>query len=219
MKNKKRLDGLLLDRKLVETRSKAQALILAGQVVVEFPPNHTQPTPSEIKPGSLFPETVNIRIKESCPYVSRGGEKLAFALKHWNISVEGKIVLDVGASTGGFSDCLLQNGAKFIYAMDVGHGQLHPKIRNDARVQVYEKTHILKWVPKWKKNGVPNFVTIDVSFISLVPVLKSVVEILGAQRYSVLALIKPQFEVGQKFLKKGIVKTLQARAQSVDKIV
>lgn len=123
----------------------------------------------------------------------------------------------MGASTGGFTDCLLQRGAKKVYSVDVGHGQLHPKIRNDARVKVFEGAHFLKWTPAWDKGENPNLVVIDVSFISLEKILFRVYE-WGSPGLEVVALIKPQFEVGPKNIKKGIVKDPLIREQAIDKI-
>lgn len=202
-------------------------MILAGQVVVHEPKakSSTDFTPRSlpVKPGTLIFENCRIEIKSPLKYVSRGGEKLESALRHWKINVKDKICLDVGSSTGGFVDCLLQSGAKKVWALDVGHGQLHPSIRNDPRVIVLEKTHILKWDPPWKESDqIPSLLTIDVSFISLTGVLTKVVQIfntcIGSFGVEIIALIKPQFEVGQKFLKKGIVKDAQSRSSAIEKV-
>ncbi len=149
--------------------------------------------------------------------MSRGGEKLEAALRHWKLKVDGKICLDVGASTGGFSDCLLQSGAAKIHALDVGHGQLHPKIRNDSRVRVYENAHFLKWTPDWGKE-IPTLAVIDVSFISLEKILFRMYEV-GSPGLEVLALIKPQFEAADKDIQKGIVTDPKIRKAAVDKII
>jgi 23S rRNA (cytidine1920-2'-O)/16S rRNA (cytidine1409-2'-O)-methyltransferase len=242
---KKRLDILLVERGLAESRNKAQALILAGQVAVKLTSHISYPT-SALKAGTLLDEETEIQILSSPKYVSRGGEKLESALQHWNLSVKNKICWDIGASTGGFTDCLLQHGAAKIYAIDVGIGQLHPKLRHDPRVEVYEKTHILKWQPPWhsllryhtidgqvshpmgrersQSEGhalaIPNFFTVDVSFISLKLVLPKVFELLQTSSgIQGLILIKPQFEVGAKHLRKGIVKDAKARSQAIQEIV
>jgi 23S rRNA (cytidine1920-2'-O)/16S rRNA (cytidine1409-2'-O)-methyltransferase len=223
-KEKKRLDLLLIERGLVESRNKAQAVILAGQVRVD-PPAH-----APLKPGTLLPEDSRIEIEALPRFVSRGGEKLQPALERWGIPVKGRICLDVGASTGGFTDCLLQNGAKHLFAVDVGHGQIHPSIRSDPRVSVFENTHILRWTPPWvdktgdpsyKQVDAPTLAVIDVSFIGLRGVLARTAELLrsGADRFEILALIKPQFEVGPKNIKKGIVRDDAVRAQAVEKIL
>lgn len=176
---------------------------------------------SALKPGTVLPEDAQIQILSAPKYVSRGGEKLAFAFNHWNVTVKNKICLDVGTSTGGFTDYLLQHGAQKVYAVDVGHGQIHPKLRNDPRVEIYEKTHILKWQPPWLTSPAkqtPNFFTVDVSFISLKLVLPRIFELFQIPIEG-LILIKPQFEVGPKYLRKGIVKDVKARAQAIEKII
>ena len=218
--SKKRLDLLLVERGLVESRSKAQAVILAGQVSV------LPPAPSALKPGTLLIEDCKITLHSLPRYVSRGGEKLEAALDHWGVAARGKACLDIGSSTGGFTECLLQRGARLVWAVDVGYGQIHPKLRADPRVRLFEETHILKWIPPWidkspdsdyKEGDVPVLATADVSFISLEKVLKRAYEILGPEA-DLLALVKPQFEVGQRHLKKGIVKSEEARSSAVEKI-
>ncbi|MBI4218099.1 MAG: TlyA family RNA methyltransferase, partial [Elusimicrobia bacterium] len=162
-----------------------------------------------------------IEVEPLPTYVSRGGEKLESALQHWNLSVHGEICLDVGASTGGFTDCLLQHGAKNVYAVDVGHGQFHPKLRQDPRVRLYENCHILKWQPPWLKNPktceAPTLTTTDLSFISMKSVLAKLTEIVskGSQ---ILILVKPQFEVHKRWLEKGIVKDTVARKKAIDEV-
>ena len=223
---KKRLDLLLCERKLVESRNKAQAVILAHQVIVSDTITG-QPVPNHIlKPGSVFPENIHIQIKLLCPYVSRGGTKLESALKYWEVNVSDKTCLDIGSSTGGFSDCLLQYGAKKIYAVDVGRGQMHPKLRNDPRVQLEEETHVLMWNPPWKidriQNEIPSFITVDVSFLSLKKILSRIPELFNLKlkiQFEILALIKPQLEVGPQFLKKGIVRDPEIRAQCIIEIL
>ncbi len=162
----------------------------------------------------MLPEDCGLSVQPLPKFVSRGGEKLEAALFHWKIDVRDKICLDVGASTGGFSDCLLQNGAKKIYCVDVGHGQLHPKIRNDARVASFENTHFLRWDPVWPKDEAPSLAVVDVSFISLEKILFRMYEV-GSPALSVLALIKPQFEVEPRFAVKGIVSDSEAREEAI----
>jgi 23S rRNA (cytidine1920-2'-O)/16S rRNA (cytidine1409-2'-O)-methyltransferase len=191
---KERIDKLLFERGLAESRTQAQALILAGQVLV----NEQRVD----KPGQTFPASCEIRIKGEMPrYVSRGGLKLEAALHQFQINPSGKICLDVGASTGGFTDCLLQHGAAKVWAVDVGHNQLAWKIRQDARVLVIEGLNARHLADE--EFGVPfDFVCIDVSFISLKMILRGVEAVLKEQGDCV-ALIKPQFEVGKGEVGKG----------------
>lgn len=208
---KKRLDVTLVDRGLESTRARAQARILAGDVIVG---EHRVD-----KSGHLVSDTDSIRLKDnSLPYVSRGGLKLEGALKAWPGPIKDAICLDVGASTGGFTDVLLQNGAKKVYAVDVGHNQLAYSLRIDPRVEVLEKTHILK-IPDGFFEPKPSIAVIDVSFISLHKVLPAVFKLL-AESALIYALIKPQFEVGPELIEKGgIVKDQAAREQARDKIL
>lgn len=190
---KKRLDLIVHEKGLAESREKARAMILAGKVIVNGQ--------VVAKAGSLVSELSEIIIKEAPRYVSRGGLKLEAALKEFQIDVKGKSVLDVGASTGGFTDCLLQFGAERVLAVDVGYGQLHPKIRSDERVHVMERTNIRFLTQKdlpWPVHGA----TIDVSFISLRLVARPVSELLTPKAF-IVALIKPQFEVGKGKVGKG----------------
>jgi len=188
-----RLDRLLVERHLVESRQKAISLILSGYVYVDG--EQAQ------KAGQLVSEDANILIKETPPYVSRGGLKLEKALQEFQIDVQDKVGMDIGASTGGFTDCLLQHGARKIYAIDVGYGQLHWKLRRDPRVINFEKTHILKF--DWSRiTEKVDIVTIDLSFISVkkvLPVLKQHLE----SPVKIIALIKPQFEAKKGEVKKG----------------
>jgi 23S rRNA (cytidine1920-2'-O)/16S rRNA (cytidine1409-2'-O)-methyltransferase len=191
---RERLDKLLLERALATSREEARGRILAGDVLV-----NDQPV---TKAGSLVDLAAAIRVKSNrLPYVSRGGSKLEKALSHFEINIGGKIVLDVGASTGGFTDCLLSHGAAQVIAVDVGYGQLAWKIRNDPRVIVLEKTNIRYLEPGSLPRPV-DFATIDVSFISLKLVLPQVKKLL-APAAGVVALIKPQFEVGKGKVGKG----------------
>jgi len=208
--NKLRLDRLLADRGLAESRERGQALILAGQVLVNGQKKE--------KAGSLVPADADIRILgEQMPYVSRGGLKLEKALAEFTVDVKEKTCLDVGASTGGFTDCLLQHGAKKIYAVDVGYGQMAWKVRQDPRVVVIERTNIREMEPTLIPVPI-DIVVIDVSFISLDKVIPSVLRFLkpGA---GIVALIKPQFEVGKGQVGKGgIVRDEAARTSAVEKV-
>ncbi|MEI6805942.1 MAG: TlyA family RNA methyltransferase [Myxococcaceae bacterium] len=211
MKSKKRLDIVLVERGLETSRARAQARILAGDVVVG---EHRVD-----KAGHLVSESDLIRLKDnSLPYVSRGGLKLEAALKAWPTQIKDAICIDIGASTGGFTDVLLQAGAKTVYAVDVGTNQLAYSLRMDPRVQVFEKTHILK-VPEGTFLPKPSIAVIDVSFISLEKVLPAVLTHL-AEPALIYALIKPQFEVGPNLIEKGgIVKNQSAREAARDKIL
>jgi len=189
-----RLDLALLDKGLLESRQRAQALIMAGKVWVNNRPMN--------KPGARVSVNDDIVLKEHhTPYVSRGGLKLENTLKTLKINVKGLVCLDVGASTGGFTDCLLQQGASCVFAVDVGYGQLAWKLRQDSRVVVVERTNI-RTIPTEKIPRPVDLVTIDVSFISLKIVVPAVIKFLkrGA---AILALIKPQFEVGKGKVGKG----------------
>ena len=195
---KERLDVLLVKRNLASSREKAKAIIMSGNVYVEGQ--------KEDKPGTAFPEESRIEVRGSTlPYVSRGGLKLEKALKNFDVSVEGKVCTDVGSSTGGFTDCMLQNGAKKVFAIDVGRGQLDWKLRQDERVVCMEKTNIRYVTPE--DIGEPvDFSSIDVSFISLTKVLLPIREYL-TESGEIVALIKPQFEAGrEKVGKKGVVR-------------
>ncbi len=193
-KVKRRLDLILVDRKLVQSRERAKAMIMAGKVFVND-------TPLD-KPGVLIDADSQIQLKGTdIPFVSRGGVKLEGALNDFNFDVDGMICLDVGASTGGFTDCLLIHGAKKVFAVDVGYGQLAWKLRQDSRVVVIERTNIRNM----KQDALPclvDLITIDVSFISLKIVIPSVTKFLKKDGY-ILALIKPQFEVGKEKVGKG----------------
>jgi len=193
-----RLDKLLVDRGFSPTREKARALILSGAVIVG--------EERIDKASALFPEDIPIRIKgEENPYVSRGGLKLSAALKTFGISVAGLVAIDVGASTGGFTDCLLQAGAAKVYALDVGYGQLAWKLRADPRVVVIERTNVRYYTGSDILETV-DLATIDTSFISLTLVIPAVLPLIGPDA-SIIALIKPQFEVGREHVQKhGVVK-------------
>ncbi|MCT6837409.1 MAG: TlyA family RNA methyltransferase [Bifidobacteriales bacterium] len=198
---KRRADQLLVERGLVETRSRAQALIMAGLVYAG--PHGDKPVK---KAGDQLPEDMALTLKgQDHPWVSRGGLKLAHALEHFPLSTEGKIAVDVGASTGGFTDVLLQNGAARVYAVDVGHGQLAWKIRSDERVVVLEKTNA-RHLSKEHIPEAPDIIVCDASFISLKTVLAPALEMAKPGAWAV-ALIKPQFEAGRADVgPKGVVR-------------
>ena len=190
---KRRLDNLLLERGIVQSRERAKGLILSGDVRVNGNPVN--------KVGTLIDENAEIEITKDIPYVSRGGLKLEKAIKEFNINVKNKIAIDVGASTGGFTDCLLQYGVKKVYAIDVGYGQLAWKLRNNPRVAVIERKNI-RYI-KTSDIGEPvDIAAIDVSFISLKLVLPVVKKLLK-ENGEIIALIKPQFEVGKSEVGKG----------------
>ncbi len=198
MSMKERLDVLLVRRNLAPSREKARAIIMAGQVYVE--------NQKEDKAGAKFSDTAKIEVRgDTLPFVSRGGLKLSKAIAQFDISLEGQVCLDVGASTGGFTDCMLQSGALRVYAIDVGHGQLDWKLRKDPRVICMEKTNIRYAKPE-DFPETAGFCSIDVSFISLQKVLEPVKRLLLPQA-EVICLIKPQFEAGrEKVGKKGVVR-------------
>lgn len=195
---KQRLDVLLVEKGLAPSREKAKAIIMAGIVYVDGN--------KEDKAGTTFPENAVIEVKgKTLPYVSRGGLKLEKAMQKFPITLPGKVCMDVGSSTGGFTDCMLQNGATKVYAIDVGHGQLAWKLRNDERVVCMEKTNIRYVVPE-DIDELAAFSSIDVSFISLTKVLLPVKNLL-TEDGQVVCLIKPQFEAGrEKVGKKGVVR-------------
>ena len=193
-KNKTRLDLLLVQKGIVESREKAKALIMARRVEVN--------NAIIDKPGHMVSVSSSLLLKETLPpYVSRGGQKLEAALKHFHIDVKGLTMIDVGASTGGFTDCLLQHGALKVIAVDVGYGQLDWKLRNDARVEIFEKTNARYLKPEDFIQKIKGAV-IDVSFISLKLVVPPLTQLLEKKAF-IVALIKPQFEVGKGLVGKG----------------
>lgn len=200
---KVRLDQLLVVRELCESREQAQRLILAGAVLVDDRP--------ATKPGHLVAGDVDLRLRETLPFVSRGGEKLAAALQAFNINPSAWICADIGASTGGFTDVLLQQGAARVYAVDVGYGQLHWRLRQDPRVAVMERTNVryLAELPE-----AIDLATIDTSFISLRLVLPPVRRLLAGHG-QIVALVKPQFEAGKDQVGKGGV----VRDETVHRLV
>lgn len=184
----------MVHKGLAESREKAKAIIMAGEVMVDGV--------MADKPGHTFPEENEITIKtQSMPFVSRGGLKLEAAINHFYIEVKGLVMLDIGASTGGFTDCLLQHGAKKVIAIDVGYGQMHWRLRNDPRVTVIEKTNARNLSPE-DINEQPDAAVIDVSFISLKLIIPPVAALLPENTF-ITALIKPQFEAGKGEVGKG----------------
>lgn len=197
-----------MERGLVPTRTKAQALILSGRIKVNGVVQQ--------KVGTQVPGGIDLEIVEGARYVSRGGEKLEGALQDLSLFPKGCVCLDVGSSTGGFTDCLLKKGADRVYAVDVGKGQLDISLRRHPNVVVFEETHILN-LPPDSLQPRPDFVVIDVSFISLKKVLPHV-KIVTSSPGTVLAMVKPQFEVGPKHLKKGVVRSPEMQQQAVSEI-
>ncbi len=211
MKTKKRLDVLLVEQGHADSRTKAQAIIMSGLVYVDGQ--------KADKPGMSYEETLPIEVRSgACPYVSRGGLKLEKALRDFGVDPTGYVCSDSGASTGGFTDCLLQQGASKVFAIDVGYGQLDWKIRSDPRVVVMERTNVRYVTPE--QLGEPlDLSVVDVSFISLkivLPVIKTFLKPTG----QVLCLIKPQFEAGrEKVGKKGVVRDPQTHKEVLDDFV
>jgi len=201
---KRRLDALLAERGLFPSRSRAAASVMAGEVRVGVAERRAQ------KPGELIDDAEQLHVEQGPAYVSRGGVKLANALDATGLEVAGRRALDVGASTGGFTDCLLQRGASEVIAVDVGYGTLAWSLRNDSRVTVLERTNARSLEPAMLP-FVPDLAVIDVSFISLEKVLGAVLDCLGAG-YDALAMIKPQFEVGRERIGKGgVVRDAETR--------
>ena len=208
---KERLDVLLVKRNLADSREKAKAIIMSGNVFVEGQ--------REDKAGTTFPEEVNIEVRgHVLPYVSRGGLKLEKAMKEFHVTVDGKVCTDVGSSTGGFTDCMLQNGAVKVYSIDVGYGQLDWKLRNDPRVVCMEKTNIRYVKPEDIADRL-DFASVDVSFISLTKVLGPARELLN-DNGEMVCLIKPQFEAGrEKVGKKGVVRDKAVHEEVIHKVI
>lgn len=206
---KARLDHLLVERGLAESREKARAMILAGSVSVDGQRSE--------KPGHSFPADCRIEITARMPYVSRGGIKLAAALDHFNIAVDGRLCLDVGASTGGFTDCLLQRGAAKVWAVDVGHRQLDWTLRNDPRVMVREDVNARYLQPQDFPDRF-SLAVCDVSFISATLLLPSIAPLLD-ERGEMVVLVKPQFEVGRDQVGKGgIVRDPEQHRSACDRV-
>ena len=211
MSNKQRLDVLMYNKGLADSRQRAQQYIMAGEVYV-----------NDIridKPGTAIEETAHIEHRGSvCPFVSRGGYKLDKAIKSFNIDLKGKRCMDIGASTGGFTDCMLQNGAEHVYCVDVGYGQLAWKLRNDTRVTNYERTNIRALTTEQVPEAL-DFISIDVSFISLTLVLPIARQFLK-ENGSIVALIKPQFEAGKNLVgKNGVIRDDKVHRDVIEKII
>ena len=210
---KQRLDSLLVELDLCSSRQQAQRLIRAGEVMVN----------QQLidKPGTEVETTAQVAVKQRSPYVSRGGEKLAKALEVFAICVEGRICLDGGISTGGFTDCLLQAGAKKVYGVDVGYGQVDWRLRNDPRVVLRERVNLRYLQPQelYKDDEPADLAVVDVSFISLTKVLPALWQLLSRPRETVL-LVKPQFEVGRSRVgKKGVVRDSKDQADAIFQVL
>lgn len=212
MKLKERVDVLLVQQGLFDTREQAKRAVMAGLVYIK--------EERVDKPGEKIELTVELNVKgQRMPYVSRGGLKLEKALQAFDFVVTDKIMLDIGSSTGGFTDCALQNGAKMSYALDVGSNQLAWKLRNDERVEVMEHTNFRYVEPEHFTKGVPEFATIDVSFISLRLIIPTLTKVI-ASKGDVMALIKPQFEAGREQVgKKGIVRDEKVHQQVIEEVL
>lgn len=209
MAKRERLDVVLVERGLFESRNKAQAAVMAGLVLVDGK--------NAGKAGEMIgPDAVLTLKADPCPYVSRGGLKLKAALDEFSLAAEGRVCLDVGASTGGFTDCLLQAGASKVYAIDVGTAQLDSRLKKDPRVVSREQTHARLLRPEWF-DPKPDLAVMDVSFISSAQVLPFVLPCLAVP-FELVVLVKPQFEVGPKLAPQGVVRDPAVRLQAVDKI-
>lgn len=209
--NKERLDVLLVKKGLFESREKARASIMAGEIYVD--------NVRVDKCGEKIKEDSNIEFKgEKMPYVSRGGYKLERAMKTFELDLNSKICFDIGASTGGFTDCMLQNGAKKVFAIDVGYGQFAWKLRTDPRVVCMERTNV-RYVTEDQIGVLGDFASIDVSFISLKKVIPAVLNLLN-EAGEIVALIKPQFEAGrEKVGKKGVVRDPETHLEVINEVV
>lgn len=206
---RQRLDLLVVQQGLAESREKAQALIRSGRVRVGGHP--------QTKPGHLYPDDTQLEVEAADRFVSRGGEKLETAFQLFPINVTGKVAVDVGASTGGFTDCLLQHGARKVFALDVGHGQLHWKLRNDPRVVSHEGVNARQLDPALF-DETPEFAVVDVSFISLTLILPALCGIL-ARPAELVTLIKPQFEAGRDQVgKNGVVRDPAVHQEVIERI-
>ncbi|SNZ06564.1 23S rRNA (cytidine1920-2'-O)/16S rRNA (cytidine1409-2'-O)-methyltransferase [Persephonella hydrogeniphila] len=209
MAKKERLDKLLVDRSLVESREKAQRLIMSGVVFVNGERID--------KPGTKVKTDSIIFIKEKEKYVSRGGYKLEKGIKVFKPDIKNKICIDIGSSTGGFTDCLLQHGAKKVYAVDVGTYQLHEKLRNDPRVVVLEKTNARYLTEKEIPEKIEFFVS-DVSFISILKILPNICDLIKDKAEGII-LIKPQFELSKGEVKGGVVKDPELHKKAIKKVI
>ncbi len=206
---KQRLDVALVERRLVESREKAQALILAGKVTVD--------SQKATKPGHSVAASARIEVAEPLKYVSRGGLKLEAALTHFGVSAAGKVSLDVGTSTGGFTDCLLQRGAARVHAVDTGAGQIHWKLRTDARVILHERVNA-RYLQAAEIGEPVDLIVCDVSFISVTLLIPALAPLLDA-RGDWIILVKPQFEAGREFVTRGgIVRDPAAHHLACEKV-
>jgi 23S rRNA (cytidine1920-2'-O)/16S rRNA (cytidine1409-2'-O)-methyltransferase len=208
-----RLDQLILERGLAESRARAQALLIGGRVRV----GEGDGARFDRKPGDLVDPDIRIEVATPEPYVSRGGHKLAAALDAFGVDPAGRICLDVGASTGGFTDVLLQRGARRVYAVDVGRGQLAERLRNDARVISMERTNA-RTLTRTSLPEPVTLATVDVSFISLRLVLAAIASTFGAEGGDVVALVKPQFEAGRGETNDGVVRDPAVHARVVREV-
>lgn len=215
-KNKERLDKILVDKGFFETKSKAQGAIMAGDVKINDEVITKAGFQLELK------ENTRIEIK-SLPFVSRGGLKLDKALKAFDIDLSNRICLDAGASTGGFTDCMLQNNAKKVYAVDVGYGQLAWKLRSNERVKVVERTNIKNCLPDEiysENDALPDFCAMDLSFISITKVLENIKKLMTTDKIEIVSLIKPQFEAGKELVgKNGVVREKSTHLKVITDVI
>lgn len=215
-KNKERLDKILVDKGFFETKSKAQGAIMAGDVKINDEVITKSGYQIELK------ENTRIEIK-SLPFVSRGGLKLDKAIKAFEIDLTDRICLDAGASTGGFTDCMLQNNAKKVYAVDVGYGQLAWKLRRDERVKVIERTNIKNCAPSEiydEQDTLPDFCAMDLSFISITKVLENILKLMNHEKQEIVSLIKPQFEAGKELVgKNGVVREKSTHKKVIEEVI
>ncbi len=215
-KNKERLDKILVDKGFFETKSKAQGAIMAGDVKINDEVITKAGYQLELK------DSTRIEIK-SLPFVSRGGLKLDKAVKAFEIDLKERYCLDAGASTGGFTDCMLQNGAKYVYAVDVGYGQIAWKLRQDKRVKVVERTNIKNCDPSeiYGQNDIlPDFCAMDLSFISITKVLENIKRLMNPEHQEIVSLIKPQFEAGKELVgKNGVVREKSTHLKVINDVI
>ena len=215
-KNKERLDKILVDKGFFETKSKAQGAIMAGDVKINDEVITKAGYQLELK------DSTRIEIK-SLPFVSRGGLKLDKALKAFEIDLNERYCLDAGASTGGFTDCMLQNGAKYVYAVDVGYGQIAWKLRQDKRVKVVERTNIKNCESSkiYGQNDIlPDFCAMDLSFISITKVLENIKRLMSPEHQEIVSLIKPQFEAGKELVgKNGVVREKSTHLKVINDVI
>ena len=213
---KERLDKILTDKGYFETKSKAQASIMAGDVKINGE--------TITKSGALIELKDNTVIEiKTMPFVSRGGFKLDKAVKYFKINLKDKVCLDAGASTGGFTDCMLQNGAKKVYSVDVGYGQFSWKLRTDKRVKVIERVNVKNCTPSdiySETDEKPDFISMDLSFISIKKVLANIIKLTDKKNFEITALIKPQFEAGKEQVQKnGVVKDKKIHIEVIQDII